>query len=48
MLTIVCIVFLHLMQNVEHGFGPRTGVVFVKATKVVEGIASGRQKKGLK
>ena len=38
--TLVRTVFLHFMQNVVHGLGPRIGTTFVKATNVADGIAS--------
>ena len=40
MLIIVSTVFRQLIQKVLLGLGPRIGFVLVKATKVVEGMAS--------
>ena len=40
MLIIVTTVFLQLIQKVLLGLGPRIGFELVKATKVVEGMAS--------
>ena len=43
MLIIVSTVFRQLIQKVLLGLGPRIGFELVKATKVVEGIASKRK-----
>ena len=43
MLIIVTTVFRQLIQKVLLGLGPRIGFALVKATKVVEGIASERK-----
>ena len=43
MLIIVSTVFRQLIQKVLLGLGPRIGFELVKATKVVEGIASERK-----
>ena len=40
MLIIVSTVFRQLIQKVLLGLGPRIGFELVKATKVVEGMAS--------
>ena len=43
MLIIVTTVFRQLIQKVLLGLGPSIGFALVKATKVVEGIASERK-----